>query len=71
LTDVSEHSICSIFQIICLEDGTDIMFRNVGQYKPDVGETPTDSTLNTKHGESLKSRKDSLLEQQVTAGNSR
>jgi hypothetical protein len=27
-------------QIICLEDGTDRMFRNVGQYKPDAGETP-------------------------------
>jgi hypothetical protein len=28
------------FLIICLEDGTDRMFRNVGQYKPDSGETP-------------------------------
>jgi hypothetical protein len=28
-----------IFQIICLKDGMD-MFRNVGQYKPDAGETP-------------------------------
>jgi hypothetical protein len=45
LADVSENSICSIFkaddlEIICLEDGTDRMFRNVGQYKPDAGETP-------------------------------
>jgi hypothetical protein len=29
-----------VIQIICREDGTDRMFRNVGQYKPDVGETP-------------------------------
>jgi hypothetical protein len=49
LADVSEHSTCSIFkaddlevdvEIICLEDGTDRMFRNVGQYKPDAEETP-------------------------------
>jgi hypothetical protein len=56
LADVSEYSICSIFkadeleviQIICLEDGPDRMFRNVGQYKPDTGETPK-----RKHTESL------------------
>jgi hypothetical protein len=36
------------FQIICLEDGTDEMFRNVGQYKPHAGETPK-----RKHTESI------------------
>jgi hypothetical protein len=45
LAEVSEHSICYIFkaddfEVICLEDGTDRMFRNVGQYKPGAGETP-------------------------------
>jgi hypothetical protein len=46
LAHVSEYSICSIFMaddlevIIWLEDGTDRMFRNVGQYKSDAGETP-------------------------------
>jgi hypothetical protein len=29
-----------LFQIICLEDGTHRMFRNVGQYKLDAVETP-------------------------------
>jgi hypothetical protein len=47
LADVSEHSICSTFkaddlefQIICLEDGTGRLFRNVGQYKPGAGKSP-------------------------------
>jgi hypothetical protein len=41
------HGFLHYFQIICLEDGTDIMFRNVGQYKPDAGETPKFSTLDS------------------------
>jgi hypothetical protein len=39
LPTAMEHEV-NTFQIICLEDGTDRMFRNVGQYKPDGGETP-------------------------------
>jgi hypothetical protein len=35
-------------EIICLEDGTDTMFRKVGQYKPDAGKTPK-----RKHTEDL------------------
>jgi hypothetical protein len=66
LADVSEHSICSIFQaddldlvskssalkmeqIECSE-----MSANINQMP---GKHPKDSTLNIKHGESLKSRK--------------
>jgi hypothetical protein len=65
LADGSEHSICSIFkadnlevnnfQIICLEDGTECSetSANINQTP---GTHPKDSTLNTEHGESLKSR---------------
>ena len=41
--DVSEHSICSIFKSRCedaFEDGTDRVFRNVGIYKSEAGESP-------------------------------
>jgi hypothetical protein len=44
-----------IWKFICLEDGTDRMFRNVDQYKPGTGKHPKENTLNTEHGESLKS----------------
>ena len=37
--DVSKHSICSIFKGRC-EDGTERVFRNVGIYKSDAGESP-------------------------------
>ena len=37
--DVSEQSICSIFTP-AFEDGTDRVFRNVGIYKSDAGESP-------------------------------
>jgi hypothetical protein len=38
------------------EDGPDRGFRNVGQYKLDAVEKSKVDTLNTEHGESLKSR---------------
>jgi hypothetical protein len=38
LADVSEPSVRSIFKHF--EDGPDRGFPNVGQYKPDAGETP-------------------------------
>jgi hypothetical protein len=43
--NVSEHSICSIFigrrfEPFAYEDETDRVFRNVGKYKSDAGESP-------------------------------
>jgi len=40
-----------------LEDGTDRGFRNVGNPQSDAGEIPKEYIQDSKHGESLKSRK--------------
>jgi hypothetical protein len=34
------HALLSPFTLQAFEDGPDRGFRNVGQYKPDAGETP-------------------------------
>ena len=44
------------------EDGTDTGFRNVGQLQFDAGEIPRKNIQYSNHGESLKSRHFSLLQ---------